>query len=279
MNLYLKLIILLPVLFFTNVSNSEVRKIFIEENKIITLSGNFIQGGLIKGKAFPNANIKFLDKKIFLDEKNRFVFGFGRDFENKAIISITYKKKLITKSLSIEKQNYKIQRIEGLPKRMVTPPESVYKRIISENKEIAKVRKLNSNVSFIFQNFVWPLKGIITGVFGSQRVLNGKPKRPHYGIDIAAKEGTEIIAPLDSIVRMAEKDLYYTGGTIMLDHGHGVTSVYSHLSKILVKVNENIKKGDIIGLVGSTGRSTGPHLDWRINWFEQRLDPSLLIKK
>ena len=279
MNLFVKLIILLPVLFFTNVSNSEVRKIFIEENKIITLSGNFIQGGLIKGKAFPNANIKFLDKKIFLDEKNRFVFGFGRDFENKAIISITYKKKLITKSLSIEKQNYKIQRIEGLPKRMVTPPESVYKRIISENKEIAKVRKLNSNVSFIFQNFVWPLKGIITGVFGSQRVLNGKPKRPHYGIDIAAKEGTEIIAPLDSIVRMAEKDLYYTGGTIMLDHGHGVTSVYSHLSKILVKVNENIKKGDIIGLVGSTGRSTGPHLDWRINWFEQRLDPSLLIKK
>ena len=187
--------------------------------------------------------------------------------------------KLITKSLLIKKQNYKIQRIEGLPKRMVTPPESVYKRIISENKEIAKVRKLNSNVSFIFQNFVRPLKGIITGVFGSQRVLNGKPKRPHYGIDIAAKEGTEIIAPLDSIVRMAEKDLYYTGGTIMLDHGHGVTSVYSHLSKILVKVNENIKKGDIIGLVGSTGRSTGPHLDWRINWFEQRLDPSLLIKK
>lgn len=279
MNLFVKLIILLPVIFFTNVSNSEVRNIFIEKNKIITLSGNFIQGGLIKGKAFPNANIKFLDKKIFLDEKNRFVFGFGRDFENKAIISITYKKKLINKSLSIEKQNYKIQRIEGLPKRMVTPPESVYKRIISENKEIAKVRKLNSNVSFIFQNFVWPLKGIITGVFGSQRVLNGKPKRPHYGIDIAAKEGTEIIAPLDSIVRMAEKDLYYTGGTIMLDHGHGVTSVYSHLSKILVKVNENIKKGDIIGQVGSTGRSTGPHLDWRINWFEQRLDPSLLIKK
>ena len=279
MNLFVKLIILLPVIFFTNVSNSEVRNIFIEKNKIITLSGNFIQGGLIKGKAFPHANIKFLDKNIFLDEKNRFVFGFGRDFENKAIISITYKKKLITKSLSIEKQNYKIQRIEGLPKRMVTPPESVYKRIISENKEIAKVRKLNSNVSFIFQNFVWPLKGIITGVFGSQRVLNGKPKRPHYGIDIAAKEGTEIIAPLDSIVRMAEKDLYYTGGTIMLDHGHGVTSVYSHLSKILVKVNENIKKGDIIGLVGSTGRSTGPHLDWRINWFEQRLDPSLLIKK
>ena len=279
MNLFVKLIILLPVLFFTNVSNSEVRNIFIEKNKIITLSGNFIQGGLIKGKAFPHANIKFLDKNIFLDEKNRFVFGFGRDFENKAIISITYKKKLITKSLSIEKQNYKIQKIEGLPKRMVTPPESVYKRIISENKEIAKVRKLNSNVSFIFQNFVWPLKGIITGVFGSQRVLNGKPKRPHYGIDIAAKEGTEIIAPLDSIVRMAEKDLYYTGGTIMLDHGHGITSVYSHLSKILVKVNENIKKGDIIGLVGSTGRSTGPHLDWRINWFEQRLDPSLLIKK
>ena len=161
---------------------------------------------------------------------------------------------------------------------MVTPPEDVYKRIIKENKEIAKVRTLNTKINYIFQNFIWPVKGVITGVFGSQRVLNGKPKRPHYGVDIAAKEGTKIFSPTESIVRMAENDLYYTGGTVMLDHGHGVTSVYSHLSKILVKVNQKIKKGDVIGLVGSTGRSTGPHLDWRVNWFDQRLDPSLLIE-
>ena len=162
---------------------------------------------------------------------------------------------------------------------MVTPPESVYKRIIRENKEIAKVRTLNSKINYIFQDFIWPVQGIITGVFGSQRILNGKPRRPHYGIDIAASQGTDILAPTDSIVRMAEDNLYFTGGTIMLDHGHGVTSVYSHLSKLLVKKNQQIKKGHVIGHVGSTGRSTGPHLDWRINWFDQRLDPSLFIKQ
>ena len=162
---------------------------------------------------------------------------------------------------------------------MVTPPKSFWDRIKKENKLIREVRSLDSNLDFIFQKFDWPTKGIISGVFGSQRILNGKPKRPHYGIDIAAPEGTNILAPTESIVRMAEKDLYYTGGTVMLDHGHGVTSVYSHLSSINVKVGDKINKDQKIGEVGSTGRSTGPHLDWRINWFSERLDPALFIKK
>ena len=254
------------------------KKCKFRKNKSIALNGTFIQGGLIKGKAFPKAKIKFLKKLIYLDKQNRFIFGFGRDFPRIAIIDVIYNNNVITKQLVIKKQNYKTQIIEGLPEKMVTPPEDVYKRIIKENKEIAKVRTLNTKINYIFQNFIWPVKGVITGVFGSQRVLNGKPKRPHYGVDIAAKEGTKIFSPTESIVRMAENDLYYTGGTVMLDHGHGVTSVYSHLSKILVKVNQKIKKGDVIGLVGSTGRSTGPHLDWRVNWFDQRLDPSLLIE-
>ena len=167
--------------------------------------------------------------------------------------------------------------INGLEKKMVTPPKSFYDRIIRENKAIKNIRNLDSDIDFIFEKFNWPAKGIISGVFGSQRILNGKPKRPHYGIDIAAKKGTSVLAPIESIVRMAEKDLYYTGGTIMLDHGHGVTSVYSHLSLINVNVGDKVKKGQKIGEIGSTGRSTGPHLDWRINWFLQRLDPALLV--
>ena len=162
---------------------------------------------------------------------------------------------------------------------MVIPPKSFWDRIKKENKVIKEVRSLDSDVDFIFQKFDWPTKGIISGVFGSQRILNGKPKRPHYGVDIAAPEGTDILAPTEAIVRMAEKDLYYTGGTVMLDHGHGVTSVYSHLSSINVKVGDKINKDQKIGEVGSTGRSTGPHLDWRINWFSERLDPALFIKK
>ena len=167
----------------------------------------------------------------------------------------------------------------ALKKKMVTPPKSFWDRIKKENKVIKEVRSLDSDVDFIFQKFDWPTKGIISGVFGSQRILNGKPKRPHYGVDIAAPEGTDILAPTEAIVRMAEKDLYYTGGTVMLDHGHGVTSVYSHLSSINVKVGNKINKGQKIGEVGSTGRSTGSHLDWRINWFSERLDPALFIKK
>ena len=273
------LLIILHFFFQFNLSHAEEKIISLEKDKNIILNGNFIQGGLVYGKSIPKTSIKFMKRIIFQDSDNRFVFGMGRDYPETAVLEIKYNNDIRKINIKIKKQVYKIQKIKGLPKKMVTPPESVYKRIISENKEIAKVRALNSKINYIFQDFIWPVQGIITGVFGSQRVLNGEPRRPHYGIDIAASKGTNILAPTDSIVRMAEDNLYFTGGTIMLDHGHGVTSVYSHLSKLLVKKNQKIKKGHVIGHVGSTGRSTGPHLDWRINWFDQRLDPSLFIKQ
>ena len=273
------LLIILHFFFQFNLSHAEEKIISLEKDKNIILNGNFIQGGLVYGKSIPKTSIKFMKRFIFQDSDNKFVFGMGRDYPETAMLEIKYNNDIRKINIKIKKQVYKIQKIKGLPKKMVTPPESVYKRIIRENKEIAKVRALNSKINYIFQDFIWPVQGIITGVFGSQRILNGKPRRPHYGIDIAASKGTNILAPTDSIVRMAEDNLYFTGGTIMLDHGHGVTSVYSHLSKLLVKKNQKIKKGDVIGHVGSTGRSTGPHLDWRINWFDQRLDPSLFIKQ
>ena len=211
---------------------------------------------------------------LYKDLKNQFSIGRQQEL----VLSYENAKKGL-KKLEIKQRKYKTQVINGLEKKMVTPPKSFWDRIKKENKVIKEVRSLDSNVDFIFQKFDWPTKGIISGVFGSQRILNGKPKRPHYGVDIAAPEGTDILAPTKAIVRMAEKDLYYTGGTVMLDHGHGVTSVYSHLSSINVKVGDKINKGQKIGEVGSTGRSTGPHLDWRINWFSERLDPALFIKK
>ena len=273
------LLIILNFFFQFNLSHAEEKIINLEKDKNIILNGNFIQGGLVYGKSIPKTSIKFMKRFIFQDSDNKFVFGMGRDYPETAVLEIKYNNDIRKINIKIKKQVYKIQKIKGLPKKMVTPPESVYKRIIRENKEIAKVRTLNSKINYIFQDFIWPVQGIITGVFGSQRILNGKPRRPHYGIDIAASKGTNILAPTDSIVRMAEDNLYFTGGTIMLDHGHGVTSVYSHLSKLLVKKNQKIKKGHVIGHVGSTGRSTGPHLDWRINWFDQRLDPYLFIKQ
>ena len=246
-------------------------------NTKVFLEGDFIQGGLVKGKTDNNKSVKFKKRLLRKTSKGFFVIGFGRDHPQIANLSLKINQKWITKNINIKKRVYKTQIINGLEKKMVTPPKSFYDRIIRENKVIKEIRNLDSDIDFIFQKLNWPAKGIISGVFGSQRILNGKPKRPHYGIDIAAKKGTSVIAPIESIVRMAEKDLYYTGGTIMLDHGHGVTSVYSHLSLINVNVGDKVKKGQKIGEIGSTGRSTGPHLDWRINWFLERLDPALLV--
>ena len=250
----------------------------INDTKII-LEGNFVQGGLVKGKINKDINIKFKEKILRKTSNRSFVIGFGRDHPRQANLYFFINQNWVLKRLDIKQRKYQTQIINGLEKKMVTPPKSFWDRIKRENKVIKEVRSLDSNVDFIFQKFDWPTKGIISGVFGSQRILNGKPKRPHYGVDIAAPEGTDILAPTEAIVRMAEKDLYYTGGTIMLDHGHGVTSVYSHLSSINVKVGDKINKDQKIGEVGSTGRSTGPHLDWRINWFSERLDPALFIKK
>ena len=275
---YIKLILIFLLLKTSPCFATNNLIININDTKII-LEGNFVQGGLVKGKVNKDLDVKFKEKVLRKTSDGSFVIGFGRDHSKEAKLYFFINQNWILKKLDIKQRKYKTQVINGLEKKMVTPPKSFWDRIKKENKVIKEVRSLDSDVDFIFQKFDWPTKGIISGVFGSQRILNGKPKRPHYGVDIAAPEGTDILAPTEAIVRMAEKDLYYTGGTVMLDHGHGVTSVYSHLSSINVKVGNKINKGQKIGEVGSTGRSTGPHLDWRINWFSERLDPALFIKK
>ena len=275
---YIKLILIFLLLKTSPCFATNNLIINIIDTKII-LEGNFVQGGLVIGKVNKDLDVKFKEKVLRKTSDGSFVIGFGRDHPKEANLYFFINQNWILKKLDIKQRKYKTQVINGLEKKMVTPPKSFWDRIKKENKVIKEVRNLDSDVDFIFQKFDWPTKGIISGVFGSQRILNGKPKRPHYGVDIAAPEGTDILAPTEAIVRMAEKDLYYTGGTVMLDHGHGVTSVYSHLSSINVKVGDKINKGQKIGEVGSTGRSTGPHLDWRINWFSERLDPALFIKK
>ena len=275
---YVKLILIFLLLKTSSCFATNNLTININDTKII-LEGNFVQGGLVKGKVNKDLDVKFKEKILRKTSDGSFVIGFGRDHPKQANLYFFINQNWILKKLDIKQRKYKTQVINGLEKKMVTPPKSFWDRIKKENKVIKEIRSLDSDVDFIFQKFDWPTKGIISGVFGSQRILNGKPKRPHYGVDIAAPEGTDILAPTEAIVRMAEKDLYYTGGTVMLDHGHGVTSVYSHLSSINVKVGDKINKDQKIGEVGSTGRSTGPHLDWRINWFSERLDPALFIKK
>jgi len=243
----------------------------------IEFKGKFLQGHYIIGITDPSAKIIIGKKEVKVSEDGYFVFGIDRDRKFDLIITKIQngkKQKIIKKVL---KRKYNIQRIDGLEESKVTPPESVYKRIKDENNKIGKARAINSDLSFFKNQFIMPVKGIISGVYGSQRILNGKPKWPHYGIDIAAKQGTMIKSSGSGVVTMAEEDLYYTGGTIIMDHGHGISTIYSHLETVIVSIGDKINQGDIIGTVGSTGRSTGPHLDFRVNWFQTRLDPMSVI--
>ena len=240
----------------------------------VTFEGKFIQGSFILGKTDPGSEVIIDKQKIKVTLEGYFVFGLGRDRKNDVVITIN-KKKIIKK---VFKREYKIQRIDGLEEKKVTPPEEVYERIKRENKWIGEARAINSDLTFFKNKFTKPLeKAIVTGVYGSQRILNGKPKWPHYGIDFAAKEGTEIKAMLDGVVTLAEPDLFYTGGTLIFDHGHGISTLYMHMKALMVKKGQKVKQGDVIGTVGSTGRSTGAHLDVRLNWFQTRLDPATVL--
>ena len=248
--------------------------LFTTSSFAVTFDSKFIQGSFILGKTEPGSEVFIDKKKVKVTSDGYFAFGLGRDRKNDVVITINEKK--ITKK--VFKRVYKIQRIDGLEEKKVTPPEEVYERIKRENKWIGEVRAIDSNLTFFKNKFAIPVENaIITGVYGSQRILNGKPKWPHYGLDFAADEGAEIKAMLDGVVTLAEPDLFYTGGTLIFDHGHGISTLYMHMEKILVKKGQKVKQGDIIGTVGSTGRATGAHLDVRLNWFQTRLDPATVL--
>ena len=240
----------------------------------IEFNGKFIQGHLIIGKTKSGSKIT-IDKKIIKISKDGY-FAFGIEKDRKFDIIITEDNKKIVKS--IQKRKYDIQKIDGLPKKKVTPPEEFYERIKRENRLIGNAREIDSDLSFFKDEFIIPVDdAIITGVYGSQRILNGIPKWPHYGLDFAQKKGTPIKAMNNGIVTLAEEDLFYTGATLIFDHGHGISTLYMHMDKIFVSKGDHIKRGDIVGTIGTSGRSTGPHLDIRLNWFGARLDPATIL--
>ena len=244
----------------------------------VEFDGKFIQGHFIIGKTEPDSKVKIGKKQVKVSKDGYFAFGLSRDRKYDVVITIEKDgvKEKITKR--VQKRKYNIQKIDGLEEKKVTPPEEVYERIKKENKLIAKARAIDSDLDFFKDKFMIPVDdAIITGVYGSQRILNGKPKWPHYGLDFAQKEGAPVKAMLNGTVTLAEADLFYTGGTLIFDHGHGISTLYMHMLDIFVKKGQKVKQGDIIGTVGSTGRATGPHLDVRLNWFDVRLDPATVL--
>ena len=240
-------------------------------------SGAFSQGGMVVLYLTNNTQVKLNGERL-PQVDGRTVLGFGRDAKLAQQLEFQRKGKSQTVSLSLKKRSYNIQRIDGLPPAMVTPPEEAWPRIARGSKLKKAARAIASQDDGFTEGFVWPTKGRVTGVYGSQRFYNGEARRPYFGIDIAAPRGTPVMAPASGTVTLAEPDMYFEGGLVFIDHGLSVTSAYMHLDSLKVKVGQKVKRGDVIATVGSTGRSTGPHLDWRMFWRGARIDPALLAR-
>ena len=237
-----------------------------------------VPGGLVIGTVTPVGQVRLDRKLLRVSPEGWFLMGFGRDDRGEFELVARFDDGTTAiKRFELDRRTYPTERIDGLPEKMLTPGKDDQVRIELENNKIVRLRERDSEATWFTEDFMWPVTGRITGVYGSRRILNGERKRPHYGIDIAAPAGTPVGAAAPGQVIMAETDLYYTGGTVMLDHGHGLTSLYSHLARINVAVDDVVDRGQTIGFVGATGRATGAHLDWRVNLFDSRLDPALLV--
>ncbi len=245
----------------------------------LVLGGDATQGGLIIGRTQPGDRVEIDGREVRVSPRGDFLIGFGRDAPGEARLVVTDRVgKKETRVIQVGTREYRIQRIEGLPQEKVTPPEDVLTRIREEGARVAAARSRDDFRTDFIDGFIWPLEGRITGVYGSQRILNGEPRRPHFGVDVAAPVGTPVAAPADAIVSFADPDLYFSGGTLIMDHGHGLSSTFIHLSRILVVEGQRVRQGEVVAEVGMTGRATGPHLDWRMNLFEIRLDPQRLAE-
>jgi len=244
------------------------------------LDGHFTQGGLIYGKVAPHIRVYWGDQRLNVSPEGHFILGFGRDAElNHSLYLIDRSGQVSSHDLQIAKRTYQIQRIDGISERMMEPTVEDQLRITREATQVSQARRIHRDLPYFKESFIWPVTGRISGVYGSQRILNGEPRRPHFGIDIAAPTGTKIKAPAGGVVSLDHDGMFYSGKTLIIDHGHGLSSSFLHLSKILVQQDDIITQGQVIAEVGATGRVTGPHLDWRVNWFEHRLDPALLAPK
>ncbi|HLR87176.1 MAG TPA: M23 family metallopeptidase [Wenzhouxiangella sp.] len=244
----------------------------------ITFDGTATQGGLLVARVPAGSSATVDGEAVQLTDDGRFLIAIARDRTDPVRIGVTLPDgQKADHDVVPEKREFDIQRIDGLPQDRVTPPEHVLERIRNDNELTRQARKRRDARTDWAEGFSWPLTGRITGVYGSQRILNGEPRNPHWGLDIAAPTGTKVKAPAPGIVTLAHSDMYFSGGTLFIDHGHGLVSAFLHLSALDVEVGDAVERGQTVARVGATGRATGPHLDWRVNLGSTRIDPALLV--
>lgn len=237
------------------------------------LAGRLEQGGLVMGQTRPGIRITLDGRDVPVDSQGRFVLGFGRDAAATAHLQVGEQAQI----LRVAKRDWQIQRIDGLPPAKVTPDPAQLARIAEENRQVAEARKVISASPAFLEGLAAPAEGVISGVFGSQRVLNGEARAPHSGTDVAAPIGAPVRAVAAGTVTLAHADMYFTGQTVMVDHGLGLQSVYAHMSRTDVRLGQKVAQGQVIGAVGASGRATGPHLHWGVSWLDVRLDPQTVM--
>lgn len=242
------------------------------------LRADWQQGGVVIGRVAAGVQVEYAGRRLQLSPSHQFVLGLGRDAPAEArITTIDASGQRQVHSFKVKQRQYNIQKVTGVPQQTVTPNPEQVERAKREAQMAAEARQGDLPLTFFAQPFIWPLEGRVSGVYGSQRFYNGVPNSPHYGVDIARPVGTLVKAPAGGVVTLVHPDMFFSGGTLIIDHGHGLSSTFIHLSEILVKKGDAIAQGQAIAKVGMTGRATGPHLDWRMNWFEERVDPQLLV--
>lgn len=241
--------------------------------------GDWQQGSLLLGAVPPGYRVTYQNRDLKISDQGYFLLGLDRDQGTDLALKITDPEGHQTpEHLHVSQRKYDIQYVEGVPQKTVNPPAEELKRIARESVLVSKAREVVTDATDFLDGFIQPLDGPVTGVYGSQRFYNGEPRRPHFGVDYAGPVGAPVKAPAAGVVLLANDDLFFSGGTLIVDHGHGLSSTFMHLSKILVKEGDRINRGDLIARVGATGRATGPHLDWRMNWHQVRIDPQLVLK-
>ncbi|PMG73059.1 peptidase [Shewanella sp. 10N.286.51.B7] len=244
----------------------------------INLQGKFEQGALVRGHVPAGSTVKLNGEDIGITAKGEFAIGFEREAKAEQMLEVVYPSGLTElKPLKIATKEYKIDRVTGISKKIMKPNPAAQERAAKDAKQTRAARNTFSEQTAFMQDFIWPVTGRISGVYGSQRVYNGKPGNPHYGVDVARPTGTVVVSPADGVITLAEPDMFYSGGTVIIDHGYGINSTFLHLSKIYAKVGDVVKQGQELAEIGATGRVTGPHLDWRLNWYQMRLDPVTVV--
>ncbi|MEO6264099.1 MAG: M23 family metallopeptidase [Luteimonas sp.] len=237
------------------------------------------QGALVIGSTHPAAIVTIDGRAVRVSPDGSFVFGIGRDVSDVVVVSVKQPGTSVDEHrISITSRDWPIERIDGVPPTTVNPSPAIAALIAREQAQVVAARARDDDRDDYTKHFIWPVQGRISGRFGNQRIYNGTPKSAHSGMDIAASQGTLVKAPAAGVITFAAPDLYLTGGTVLIDHGHGVSSNFLHPSRIDVKVGDHVEQGQVIGAVGATGRATGPHLHWGMNWFDVRVDPLLVLE-